>query len=125
MSRVPALAAAIALALSEPALAGDPVAGEKLFAQCAVCHEIGPGAANDVGPALNGVIGRPMASVAGFAYSKAILAKAAEGLVWDEATLDAYLARPARWLRGTKMSFAGLRTPEERADVIAYLARFP
>jgi cytochrome c len=124
MTRLPVFAAAAALALSGPALAGDPANGEKLFKQCATCHTIGPDARNDVGPALDGVVGRPMASVEGFAYSKAILAKAAEGLVWDEATLDAYLAKPARWLRGTKMSFAGFAKPEERADVIAYLAQF-
>jgi cytochrome c len=124
MPGVPALAAAAALALAGPALAADPANGERLFKQCAACHAIGPDARNDVGPILTGVLGRPMASVEGFAYSKAIREKAAEGLVWDEATLDAYLSKPARWLRGTKMSFAGLAKPEERADVIAYLAQF-
>jgi cytochrome c len=125
MSRFRALSAAAALALAGPAVAGDAASGEKIFKKCAACHAVGEGAKNKVGPALNGIVGRPMASVEGFKYSDAFVAKAAEGVVWDEATLDAYLAKPADWLKGNKMSFPGLRKPEERADVIAYLAQFP
>jgi cytochrome c len=118
------LAAAAAVA-GLPALAGDAANGEKVFKKCAACHAVGDGAKNKVGPQLNGIVGKPMASVEGFKYSDVFVARAAEGVVWDEATLDAYLTKPAEWLKGNKMSFPGLRKPEERADVIAYLARFP
>jgi cytochrome c len=124
MPRFLVLAAAAAFALGGPALAGDAANGEKVFKKCAACHAVGDGAANKVGPQLNGIVGRAMATVEGFKYSDVFVAKAAEGVVWDEATLDAYLTKPAEWLKGNKMSFAGLRKPEERADVIAYLATF-
>ena len=108
-----------------PALAeGDATKGEKVFKKCKACHAVGDGAKNKVGPQLNGIIEAEIASVDGFKYSKAFVAKKAEGLVWNEAELDAYLTKPKKHTPGTKMSFAGLRKEKDRADVIAYLKQF-
>ena len=96
-------------------------AGEKVFKKCKACHQVGDGARNKVGPVLNGIVGAALGAVDGFRYSKALKAKAEEGLVWDEANLDAFLAKPKKWLKGTKMSFAGLKKDKDRAAIIAYL----
>jgi cytochrome c len=85
---------------------------------------VGEDAKNRVGPVLNGVVGAEIASVEGFNYSDAFLARKDEGLVWDEANLHAYLEKPRDFIKKNKMSFAGLRKEEERANVIAYLATF-
>lgn len=98
--------------------------GEAVFRRCAACHKIGEGAKNGVGPALDGVVGHPAGQVEGFRYSRALSTRATEGLVWDEANLDAFLANPRSFLRGTAMGFAGLRDDDERKAVIAYLASF-
>ncbi|NIA69708.1 cytochrome c family protein [Pelagibius litoralis] len=117
--------AGLAACLSSPALAeGDPAKGEKVFRKCKACHTVGEDAKNKVGPHLNGIIDAEIASVEGFKYSKAFLAKKTEGLVWSEAEIDAYLTKPKKHLPGTKMSFAGLRKEQDRADVIAYLKNF-
>ncbi len=120
MSAIPGMLAAIFL-FATAALAADPVNGKANFARCSVCHRVGEGAKNVVGPELNGVVGRPAASVPGYAYSQAM--KAA-GKVWDEASLRAYLARPSAFVPGTKMTFAGFRDPAVIDDVIAYLKTF-
>lgn len=113
------------MALATPALAdGDAAAGEKVFIKCKACHENEKGV-NKIGPTLKGVVGRPTASVPGYNYSDAMKAKGAEGLVWDEATLTAYLPDPRKFVPGTKMAFAGLKKPEEVANVIAYLKAHP
>ena len=96
----------------------DPDAGAKDARKCAACHAFDEGGSAKLGPPLWGVIGRDIASVEGFAYSAALAGK--EG-VWDYQTLDAFLAEPRNWAPGTKMAFAGLKKPEERADVILYL----
>ena len=80
---------------------------------------------NKVGPTLKGLVGRKAASVEGYKYSAAMIAKGAEGVVWDEATLTAYLPDPKGFVPKTKMAFAGLKKPEEVADVIAYLKAHP
>lgn len=120
-------AAAVALLLSTPAMAqdvaGDAAAGEKTFRQCGACHAVGAGAKNKVGPELNGVIGRKPGSIEGFSYSAAMKTYG-ESHVWDAATLAVYLENPRKVVTGTKMAFAGLRKPEDRANVIAYLAQF-
>lgn len=106
------------------AVAQDAASGEKVFRKCQACHAVGDDAKNKVGPALNGIVGRAAATVEGFAYSDAMKAKAAEGLVWDEANLTAYLQAPKDFIPGNKMAFAGLRKANEPADLIAYLSQF-
>jgi cytochrome c len=112
-------AAAPALMLiAGPVLAeGDAAAGEKLFVKCKTCHTLEAGK-NKVGPSLAGLIGRPAGSIADFNYSDAMKAS---GLTWDEATLDAYLADPKGKVPGNKMIFPGVKKPEDRANLIAYL----
>ncbi len=121
-------AALTALALTGMAGAalaeGDAAAGEKVFKKCKACHMVGDSAKNKVGPLLNGIVGNEIASVDGFKYSKAFLAKKDEGLIWTEEVLDAYLTKPKKYIKGTKMSFAGLKKEGDRANVIAYLMTF-
>lgn len=119
--------AASLLAMSSATLVaaeGDAAKGEKVFKKCKACHQVGDGAANKTGPMLNGVIGRAAASVEGFRYSKALAAKGEEGLVWTEEEMAAFLTKPKKYLKGTKMAFAGLRKAKDRDNVIAYLATF-
>jgi cytochrome c len=96
---------------------GDPAKGRQVFARCQACHTVEAGA-NKLGPSLHGVVGRPAASVEGFAYSDAMKES---GLIWDDATLDQYLTNPRKLVPGTKMIFPGLPNPQDRADVIAFL----
>lgn len=103
---------------------GDATRGEAVFRKCATCHMLGPEARSRVGPPLNNILSAPAASVAGFRYSKAMQAAAADGLRWTPETLDRFLADPRGMIPKTRMSFAGLERPADRADVIAYLARF-
>jgi len=107
-----------ALALAPAAWAeGDAKAGQRVFNQCRACHTLDPGK-NRVGPSLAGVFGRKAGTLEGFNFSKAMRES---GVVWDEETLDQYLAKPRDFMPGNRMSFAGLRKPEQRADLIAYL----
>jgi len=117
--------AALIAGLAMPALAdGDADKGEKVFNKCKACHMVGPDAKNRVGPILTGVIDRPIASEEGFKYSDAFLEKGAEGFVWTNENLHAYLADPKGFIPGNKMSFAGLKKEDDVEDVIAYLATF-
>lgn len=114
------LFAIIALGLAAaaaPASAQDAAAGKKAFAQCAACHAVVAGQ-NRVGPSLAGVVGRKIASAPKFTYSAALKAKTG---VWNDANLDAWLAKPSAWAPGTRMAFAGWADKKKRADVIAYL----
>jgi cytochrome c len=111
------LGAVAAAALAAPAAAQDAKAGEKAFVQCKACHNVVAGK-NGVGPSLAGVVGRKAASVAGFNYSAAMKAK---GVSWTEANLDTYLTKPAAYVKGTRMAFAGIPDAKKRKDVIAYL----
>jgi cytochrome c len=126
MSKKLILAAfASAVLFAAPAHAdGDAAKGEKVFAKCKACHEVEKGV-NKVGPTLKGVVGRKAASVPEYKYSEAMLAKGTEGVVWDEATLMVYLPDPKAFVPKTKMAFAGLKKPEDVADVIAYLKAHP
>ncbi|MDK1490064.1 cytochrome c family protein [Sinorhizobium sp. 7-81] len=108
------------LGASDGFAGGDAKAGAAVFKKCAACH-MATEPANRVGPTLMGVVGRPAGSLANYDYSDAMKAFGAEGKVWDEATLSEYLLSPKAMVRGTKMSFPGLRKPAEIADVIAYL----
>jgi len=117
----------VAAAEAEPADAPDPelvAAGEKVFRQCKACHMVGDGAKNRVGPHLNGVMNRAAGMVDGFRYSSALKDMAADGLVWDEESLAAFLADPRGFMKGTKMGFAGLRSDEDIAAINAYLSTF-
>lgn len=120
------LATACLLSLSAGvALAdGDAEKGEKVFRKCAACHAVGEGAENKVGPELNNILGRGIAAEADFTYSDALTALAEAEGEWTPEKLAAFLEKPRDYAKGTKMSFAGLRKEDERADVIAYLATF-
>ena len=105
-------------ALSGSHSAGDAAKGEKVFKKCKACHAVEEGK-NKTGPSMYGVVGRAAGSVEGYKYSNAM---AGSGLVWDAETLDGFLTKPKKYLKGTKMSFAGLKKEKDRANVIAYLA---
>jgi len=111
------------LAAAAPALAqeGDPANGEKIFRRCAVCHTVKPDAPSGVGPTLYGVVGRTTGTVEGFAYSDALVAAGEAGHVWTPEEIALFIENPKQVMPGTKMIFAGLKKPEERADVVAYL----
>ncbi|MBQ4824959.1 c-type cytochrome [Leisingera sp. HS039] len=98
--------------------------GEKTFKKCKACHQVGDGAKPKTGPVLNGIIGAPAGHAEGFRYSKAMKSAADGGLVWDEAELSAFLAKPRKYMKGTKMSFAGLKKESEIEAVIAYLQSY-
>ncbi len=118
-----ALVILLALTMASPVLAeaeGDH--GRNVFKKCKSCHQIGEGATDRVGPNLNGVLGRAAGAIEGFRYSKAMIAAAKDGLVWDIDTLDAYLTKPRDYMKGTRMSFRGLKDARDRSTVIAYLA---
>ncbi|MGB3243359.1 MAG: cytochrome c family protein [Sulfitobacter sp.] len=112
------------IALADGHAAGDAEKGEKVFRKCKACHAVGEGAESKVGPVLNGVVGRQMATVEGFDYSKALAEKGEAGDVWTVEALTEFLEKPRGYVKGTKMSFAGLRKEDDRANLIAYLAGF-
>lgn len=112
------------LALADGHAAGDAEKGERVFRKCKACHAVGDGAENKVGPVLNGIVGRQMASVDGFKYSKVLAEKGAAGDVWTFEDLASFIEKPRSYLKGTKMSFAGLRKEKDRVNLIAYLATF-
>lgn len=99
------------------AFVGDPAKGKRVFIKCMACHGIGEGE-NKIGPSLYKIVGAPAGRTANFKYSDAI---ASSGIVWTEDVLSAYLENPAKYLHGNKMLFPGLPSPQDRADVIAYL----
>ena len=92
--------------------------GAKVFKKCAACHSIKEGGANKIGPALWGVLGRAAGSVPGYKYSKAM---AAHGKNWSFEEMNGFLVKPKDWIKGTKMSFAGLKNAKDRAAVILYM----
>lgn len=101
---------------------GSAAAGEAVFAKCTACHTIEQGGANGIGPNLYGIMGQPIGQhVAGFAYSSALSSHGGE---WDWANMDAWLQSPRAFANGTKMSFAGLSSAEDRANVMLYLESF-
>jgi len=116
------LAVTLFTALAAPAWAeGDVANGEKVFRKCAACHTVEADGPARVGPNLHDVVGRVTGSFEGYAYSEVMTTMGAEGHVWTPEELDKYLENPRQFAPGTKMAFVGLRKPEERADVIAYL----
>jgi cytochrome c len=113
-----------AAAAQAPAQEGKAEDGAEVFKKCRACHDVGPGAKNKVGPLLNGIIGRPAGTVEGYNYSEANKKAGASGLVWTEDVMFKYLEAPLTFMPGTKMAFAGLKDPQDRKDVIAYLKTF-
>jgi cytochrome c len=116
-------AAATDAAVSEADLSvllaqADLQQGERAFIQCRACHSLETGGMNKVGPNLYGVFDQPAGQVEGFNYSEALLGA---GLVWDTATMDAWLTRPSDLVPGNRMVFVGIRDPQQRANLIAYL----
>ena len=112
--------------LAAPVLAadGDAAKGEKVFKKCKACHMIGEGAKNRTGPILTGVIGDPAGQNPDFKYSKALMEAAEGGLVWDEASISEFLTKPKAFMKGTKMSFPGLKKEADINNLMAYLETF-
>ena len=115
------LSAALILASAGAATAQDAAAGEKVFAQCRACHQVGETAKNAVGPVLNGLFGRHSGSVEGYSYSPA---NKNSGITWDEATFREYIKDPKAKIPGTKMIYAGLKDEQRINDLVAYLKQF-
>ena len=97
---------------------GDVASGEKIFKKCAACHSIVKDGKNNIGPALYNVVGRQSGAIADYKYSKALVE---HGKAWSFEELNGFLLKPAKWIKGTKMAFAGLRKEKDRASVIKYL----
>ncbi len=115
------IAGLVILASTTASLAQDSAAGEKVFAMCKVCHQIGETAKNAVGPVLNGLIGRKAGTNPGYAYSDA---NKNSGLTWDEPTFREYIKDPKAKIPGTKMIYAGLKDEQKTNDLLAYLKQF-
>lgn len=111
-------AAAAGPSFDELLASADAAAGEKVFSKCKSCHKVD--GTNATGPHLNGVVNRPAASVADFAYSDAM--KAHAGSNWTPDNLNVFLTNPKAYAPGTKMTFAGLPKEQDRANVVAYLS---
>lgn len=120
--RVAAVAAMSILA--HTAHAEDIEAGKAAFRKCVACHATDT-TTNKVGPHLGGVIGRKAGTVEGFNFSPAMKKAGEDGLIWDEANLKEYLAAPRTKVPGTKMAFAGIKKPDELANLVAYLETLP
>ena len=108
----------VQLDIKEILALGDETHGKKVFKKCSACHIVAKGGKNLIGPALYGVVGRPAASIEGYAYSKALKA---HGKNWSFEELNGFLLKPKSYLKGTKMAYAGLRKDKDRASVILYL----
>lgn len=106
------------------AQAGDAERGKLVYKKCASCHMLGAEARNRVGPPLNNIIAARAAGVADFKYSAGMRKAGSDGLHWTADSLDLFLEDPKATIPRTKMSFRGLKNPDDRADVIAYLATF-
>ena len=115
------LSIAVSLAATSAMADGDAAKGEKVFKKCMACHTIEKGGKNKVGPNLFGVVGRKSASVGDYKYSKAMQEK---DVVWDKDNLDVYLKKPKAFVKGTKMTFPGIKKESQREDLIAYLNTF-
>jgi len=119
--RILGLAFAASVLTALPAQAQDAAAGEKVFAQCRACHQIGETARNAVGPLLNGLFGRESGTIEGYIYSPA---NKNSGITWDEATFRDYIKDPKAKMPGTKMIYPGLKDEKRIDDLIAYLKQF-
>ena len=117
MKRIALVAVFVAAGLGH-ASAQDAAAGEKVFAVCKACHQVGDTAKNAVGPVLNGLFGRKAGSVEGYNYSEA---NKKSGITWSEEEFTKYIQDPKAVVPGTKMAFAGVKDPGKIKDLIAYL----
>lgn len=109
------------IATAPMAQEGDAEAGAKVFRKCAACHSLDAAAGSKVGPNLHGVIGRTTGTVEGFTFSEVMATAGQDGHVWTEEELALFLENPKKMFPGTKMTFVGLKKPEERSDLIAFL----
>jgi cytochrome c len=119
--RLGLLISAAILAIPSLAQAQDVASGEKVFAQCKACHQIGENAKNAVGPILNGLIGRKAGTIAGYTYSQA---NKNSGITWDDETFTTYIKDPKAKVPGTKMIFPGVKDEQKVKDLLAYLKQF-
>lgn len=118
--RLSAVAAVATFATSAMAAECDLAKGEKLFKRCKACHKLEDGK-NGVGPHLFAIVNRDVSGVEGYKYSKGMAAYGEADEIWDAARLDAFLTKPKKEVKGTKMSFAGLKKEAQRANLICYL----
>src|ERR1700751_1139084 len=116
-----ALVVSASLAPASPALAQDAAAGKTSFNKCMVCHSIGEGAKNKVGPELNGLDGRKSGSAPDYNYSDA---NKNSGITWNETQFKEYIKDPRAKVPGTKMAFAGIKNEKEVNDLWAYVSQF-
>ena len=100
---------------------GDADRGAKVFKKCKACHKIGEGAKNGTGPILNGIVGSAAGAVEGFKYSKAMAEAGEGGLIWTPEELAAFLTKPKKYMKKTRMSFNGLKKDSDRDAIIEYL----
>jgi cytochrome c len=115
------IAGVMVLTSTAASLAQDAASGEKVFAVCKVCHQVGEAAKNAVGPVLNGIIGRKAGTYAGYNYTDA---NKNSGLTWDEPTFRDYIKDPKAKIPGTKMLYAGLKDEQKTSDLLAYLKQY-
>jgi cytochrome c len=121
MTKTLIVAVALIATSTDAGMAQDVAKGEISFKKCLICHSIGPGAQNKVGPAQNGLDGRKAGSVPNYQYSDA---NKNSGIVWNEATFKEYIKDPKAKIPGTKMVFAGIKNDQEINDLWAYLKQF-
>ena len=103
---------------------GDPVAGAKVFRKCQSCHEVGEGARHKTGPHLNDLFGRRAGGLEDFEYSRGLIRAGLDGMAWDRDKLDIYLENPKSLVSGTNMRFRGLKSVEDRHNVIVFLRQY-
>jgi cytochrome c len=116
---IPFIAALGVGLMTQAAMAtGDPVKGKAVAKKCTACHTMNKGGKNRLGPNLYDIVNQPAASVPGFRYSKAMKAS---GVTWTEPALAAFFVKPKKFIKSTKMSFAGIKSAKKRADLVAYL----
>ncbi len=99
----------------------DVAKGQKVFKKCSACHSFQQGGRNGIGPNLYNIVGRKLASAAGFSYSSAITAKGSEGKTWGYDDLSSFVLSPKKFISGTKMAFPGLKKATDRANLIVYM----